>query len=102
MKINMKSQVEILDDTIASLKIKKKQDLSLLKTEINSITKSLNPINILKTAQTEVVGFVKEEGIIFNNIIKIGTKEISSKIYKAVSKSKVVRFLEKKFLKKSN
>lgn len=83
----MKNQGEILDDTIGSLKIKKRHDLSILKIEINSITECLKPINILKTAKTEVIGFVKEEGNIFKNMSKIGTILIADKIYNRVGKS---------------
>jgi hypothetical protein len=93
----MKSKVEILDDRIASLKIKKKQDLSLLKIEINSITESLKPINILKTAKTEVIGFVKEEGNILNKMIELGVREIGKKATSLVGDNRVGRFLGRLF-----
>jgi hypothetical protein len=93
----MKSKVEILDDRIASLKIKKKQDLSLLNLEINSITESLKPINILKTAKTEVIGFVKAEGNILNKMIELGVGEIGKKATSLVGDNRVGRFLGRLF-----
>jgi hypothetical protein len=97
----MKSQLEILDDAITLLQTKQKKDLSLLKAQINTTKESLKPINLLKTATTEVVSFVKEEGNIFSKMVLLGTKEIEHKMSGVVAKNRIIKNFERLFTKKS-
>ncbi len=100
MITSMKTQTEIINDSIVLLQTKQKQDLLLLKIQINNTTESLKPINLLKTARTQVLGFVKKEGNVFNRMIALGTKEIGYKISGAIVKNPIIKFLEKIFIKK--
>jgi hypothetical protein len=97
----MKTPVELLNDSIASLQHKQQQDLLLLKAQINNITERLKPTNLLKTAGEEVIGFVKEEGDIFSKMVVLGTKEIGHKISRTIAKNRIVKFFERIFIKKS-
>jgi hypothetical protein len=90
----MKSQVEILNDSIALLQTKQKGDLSLLKAQINSTIEILKPSNLLNTARTEILKYVKEEGHIFNKMFLLATKKVSHKISASVSRNPIVKFLE--------
>ncbi len=90
----MKSQVEILDATIASLHTKQKQDLSLLKAQINSTIEILKPSNLLNTARTEISNYVKEEGNIFNKMFLLASKKVSHKISASVSRNPIVKFFK--------
>ena len=82
----MKTSEEILEDAIISLQTKRKQDLSLLKLELNNTKETFKLSNILKDTRVELVGFLKEEGNDFNEILRISTKEITSKISKFANK----------------
>lgn len=97
MIISMKNQVEILDDTIASLQIKRKENLLLLKAQLDNVTESLKPTNLLKIAQKDIVNFVEHEGEVFNNMVKLGTKQISNKIYSTISQKPILKFLNNIF-----
>ena len=82
----MKTSEEILEDAIISLQTKRKQDLSLLKLELNNTKETFKLSNILKDTRVELVGFLKEEGNDFNEMLRISTKEITSKISKFANK----------------
>ncbi len=100
MIINLKAQVEILNDSIVLLQTKQEENLLLLKTQINNTTEILKPIYLLKIGRTEVFSFVKQEGDIFNKMVALAAKEINHKISGAVAKNRIVKFLENVLIKR--